>query len=44
MDYEMRYTEYKDVGGVQFPMLLHTHQGDQGSTPRTTTTNTGSRV
>jgi hypothetical protein len=28
MDYEMRYTEYKDFGGVQFPMLLHTHQGD----------------
>jgi glyoxylase-like metal-dependent hydrolase (beta-lactamase superfamily II) len=28
MDYEMRYTEYKDFGGVKFPMLLHTHQGD----------------
>ena len=28
MDYEMRYTEYKDVGGIKFPMLLHTHQGD----------------
>ena len=28
MDYEMRYTEYKDFGGVMFPMLLHTHQGD----------------
>jgi glyoxylase-like metal-dependent hydrolase (beta-lactamase superfamily II) len=24
----MRYTEYKDFGGVKFPMLLHTHQGD----------------
>jgi hypothetical protein len=28
MDYEMRYTDYKDFGGVKFPMLLHTHQGD----------------
>jgi len=28
MDYEMRYTEYRDFGGVKFPMLLHTHQGD----------------
>src|SRR5262245_66549717 len=28
MDYEMRYTEYKDFGGVKFPMVLHTHQGD----------------
>jgi len=28
MDYEMRYTDYRDFGGVKFPMLLHTHQGD----------------
>jgi len=28
MDYEMRYTQYKDFGGVKFPMLLHTHQAD----------------
>jgi glyoxylase-like metal-dependent hydrolase (beta-lactamase superfamily II) len=28
MDYEMRYTQYRDVGGIMFPMLLHTHQGD----------------
>ncbi|RPH61475.1 MAG: MBL fold metallo-hydrolase [Acidobacteria bacterium] len=28
MDYEMRYTQYRDFGGVMFPMLLHTHQGD----------------
>ena len=28
MDYEMRYTQYRDFGGVKFPMLLHTHQGD----------------
>jgi glyoxylase-like metal-dependent hydrolase (beta-lactamase superfamily II) len=28
MDYEMRYTQYQDFGGVKFPMLLHTHQAD----------------
>ena len=28
MDYEMRYTQYRDFGGVKFPMLLHTHQAD----------------
>lgn len=28
MDYEMRYTQYRDFGGVKFPMLVHTHQGD----------------
>jgi glyoxylase-like metal-dependent hydrolase (beta-lactamase superfamily II) len=28
MLYEMRYTEYKDFGGVKFPQLLHAHQGD----------------
>jgi glyoxylase-like metal-dependent hydrolase (beta-lactamase superfamily II) len=28
MDYEMRYTQYRDFGGIKFPMLLHTHQGD----------------
>ena len=28
MDYEMRYTQYRDVGGVKFPMLFHTHQAD----------------
>ena len=28
MDYEMRYTDDPDFGGVKFPMLLHTHQGD----------------
>jgi hypothetical protein len=28
MDYEMRYTQYRDFNGVKFPMLLHTHQGD----------------
>lgn len=28
MLYEMRYTDYKDFGGVKFPTLLHVHQGD----------------
>jgi len=28
MLYEMRYTEYKDFGGLKFPTLLHVHQGD----------------
>jgi glyoxylase-like metal-dependent hydrolase (beta-lactamase superfamily II) len=28
MDYEMRYTQYQDFGGIKFPMELHTHQGD----------------
>src|SRR5688572_11166617 len=28
MDYEMRYTQYRDFDGIMFPMLLHTHQGD----------------
>jgi hypothetical protein len=33
MDYEMRYTQYKDVGGVKFPMLLHVHHGDPRLNP-----------
>ena len=28
MLYELRYTEYKDFGGVKFPTVLHIHQGD----------------
>ena len=28
MLYELRYTNYKDFGGVKFPTLLHIHQGD----------------
>ena len=28
MNYEMRYTQYKDFGGVEFPTLVHVHQGD----------------
>jgi hypothetical protein len=33
MDYEMRYTKYKDFGGVMFPQLLHVHQGDPRLNP-----------
>ena len=28
MLYETRYTNYKDFGGVKFPTVLHSHQGD----------------
>src|SRR5712691_10736678 len=28
MLYELRYTNYKDFGGVKFPTVLHIHQGD----------------
>lgn len=34
MDYEMRYTQYKDIGGgVMFPGLFHVHQGDPRLNP-----------
>lgn len=33
MDYEMRYTKYKDFGGVMFPTLVHVHQGDPRLNP-----------
>ncbi len=33
MDYEMRFTKYKDFGGVRFPTLLHVHQGDPRLNP-----------
>jgi hypothetical protein len=33
MDYEMRYTQYKDFGGVKFPALVHVHQGDPRLNP-----------
>ena len=33
MDYEMRYTKYKNFGGIQFPTLLHVHQGDPRLNP-----------
>jgi len=40
MDYEARYTKYKNFDGVQFPTLLHVHQGDPRLNLRTTTTST----
>jgi len=33
MDYEMRFTKYKNFDGVQFPTLLHVHQGDPRLNP-----------
>jgi hypothetical protein len=33
MDYEMRYTNYKKFDGVEFPTLLHVHQGDPRLNP-----------
>src|SRR5580693_813243 len=33
MDYEMRYTKYKNFDGVQFPALVHVHQGDPRLNP-----------
>jgi hypothetical protein len=33
MDYEMRYTQYKDHDGVMFPGLIHVHQGDPRLNP-----------
>jgi glyoxylase-like metal-dependent hydrolase (beta-lactamase superfamily II) len=33
MNYEMRYTQYRDFDGVKFPMLFHTHQGDPRMNP-----------
>lgn len=33
MDYEMRYTKYKDFDGVEFPTLIHVHQGDPRLNP-----------
>ncbi len=33
INYEMRYTQYKDFGGVKFPMLVHVHQGDPRLNP-----------
>ena len=33
MDYEMRYTKYKNFDGVQFPTMLHVHQGDPRLNP-----------
>ena len=33
MDYEMRYTNYMKFDGVEFPTLLHVHQGDPRLNP-----------
>ena len=33
MVYEHRYTEYQDYGGVKFPALVHSHQGDPRLNP-----------
>jgi glyoxylase-like metal-dependent hydrolase (beta-lactamase superfamily II) len=33
MDYEMRYTKYKNFDGVQFPTMVHVHQGDPRLNP-----------
>src|SRR5260370_37522471 len=33
MDYEARYTKYKNFDGVQFPTLLHVHQADPRLNP-----------
>ena len=33
MDFEMRYTKYKNFDGVQFPTMLHVHQGDPRLNP-----------
>ena len=33
MDYEMRYTKYKDFGGIMFPGQIHVHQGDPQANP-----------
>ena len=30
MDYEMRYTKYKDFGGIMFPGQIHVHQATRG--------------
>lgn len=33
MDFEMRYTKYRNFDGVMFPSLLHVHQGDPRLNP-----------
>lgn len=33
MLYETRYSNYRDYGGVKFPTVLHSHQGDFGLYP-----------
>ena len=36
MQYEIRYSDYKDFGGVKFPMHIHAHQGDHPLLPGST--------
>lgn len=33
MQYEIRYSDYKDFGGVKFPMHIHAHRGDHPLLP-----------
>jgi len=33
MDFEMRFTKYKNFDGVQFPTMVHVHQGDPRLNP-----------
>ena len=33
MNYELRYTQYRDFDGVKYPMLIHTHQADPRMNP-----------
>lgn len=33
MNYELRFTKYKDFDGIQFPTLVHVHQGDPRLNP-----------
>ena len=33
MLYDLRYTDYRDFGGVKFPALVHVHQGDPRLNP-----------
>ena len=33
MLYDLRYTDYKDYGGVKFPTLIHVHQGEPRLNP-----------
>jgi metallo-beta-lactamase superfamily protein len=33
MDYEMRYTKYRDFNGLMFPGMIHVHQGDPRLNP-----------
>ena len=34
MQWEIRYSQYKDFGGIKFPMHIHMHRGDHPLIPR----------